>query len=248
MIERAFVYGDFIFETIAFRDGVLCNLDLHTKRLALGFELLQFEATANEADIRDLLFSKLSNKQHARIRLIAYRESDGFYLPNKNKVGYQVAFFELPALVSEISEIGFYTDNKKPCNPISSLKNTSSILSVLASKYAAVNALGDVVIFNQYERVCETTNSNLFYVKDGVLITPSLSEGCVHGIQRQIVLRKALEVGITIRETEVEKADLTDADEIFITNTIQPLRTIKQIEGRVLENRIGNLIRENLGV
>jgi 4-amino-4-deoxychorismate lyase len=71
--------------------------------------------------------------------------------------------------------------------------------------------------------VAEGIVSNVFFVKDGCLFTPSLAAGILPGITRAFVMEFATGCGITVREGLYEPDELFAADEVFVTNSIQEL-------------------------
>ena len=114
----------------------------------------------------------------------------------------------------------------------------------MAAIYAKENNFDDVLVLNQENNCIESSNSNLFIVQDKVLITPSLSEGCVDGIFRKNIIRAAKEIGIPIKEGVVSQASLIDAQEIFLTNVIRGIQTIKKMDNTTYSNSITKKLNE----
>ena len=80
--------------------------------------------------------------------------------------------------------------------------------------------------------VAEGVRSNIFWVKDGILYTPSLSLGIVKGITREWVMTLAQELGIEVREGEFDRSELESAHECFLTNAVDELIPLSQIGRR----------------
>ena len=81
---------------------------------------------------------------------------------------------------------------------------------------------------SNYEIVYNITN--IFWVKNEVVYTPPLSEGCIAGVMRRFVVEKIKEAGIPFREQTLPEDDLWQAEEIFLTNAIKRLKWVKNID------------------
>ncbi|MDN4608828.1 aminodeoxychorismate lyase [Sporosarcina highlanderae] len=77
--------------------------------------------------------------------------------------------------------------------------------------------------------VAEGVTSNVFWIKDGELYTPSIETGILPGTTRAFVLKIATEVGISVREGLFTKGEVEQADEVFVTNAVQELVPLKSV-------------------
>lgn len=225
-------YGDGFFETILVVDGQPAWAELHYKRLTKSALLLGLILPA------DFSFSsfqstiiQLSEKQVApyqRIRVVVYRNGSGTYLPISNYAGVfitsQAHSFDSDCL--QLANVGIYEAITKPMNVLSALKSSNALLYVLASNFAKENSFDDVVLLNAAGRVCEATSSNLFVIKDEKIFTPSVTEGCVEGVLRTVLLNH-----FKMEETQITVEQLATADSVFLSNTIQGIRAIRSING-----------------
>ena len=103
-----------------------------------------------------------------------------------------------------------------------------------------MNAAGEVV---------EGTMSNLFIVKLGKLITPSLKQAGVDGIMHQCVMQLARDCGLEIEETAVKRDDVISADELFLTNSIikiWPVTSIANVERTFKHGPITQMLQNQL--
>ncbi|CAF1525226.1 unnamed protein product, partial [Adineta steineri] len=75
-------------------------------------------------------------------------------------------------------------------------------------------------VLNSNDTIADATIANMFIVKDGIIKTPSLDEGCIAGIMRRYLLQCFDKEEILFKETKIEVKDIFEADEIFLTNTI----------------------------
>lgn len=113
------------------------------------------------------------------------------------------------------------------------VKSTASYMnSILAKLEARSHGYAEAIMLNEAGLVCEGTGENLFIVRDGVLLTPPLSDGVLEGITRDSVLCLAYDLEIPISEESLTRADLYVADEVFMTGSAAELTPIGSVDGR----------------
>ena len=184
--NRAFRYGDSLFESMLVVNGNVPLLPLHYKRLVAGMKVFNYDIPAefNTNNIRqsiELLLRKNKLFKTARLRLQAYRVEGGLYTPESNEFEYIIEANQCPENQLKINETGLkiksYTSLKKPINPLSPFKTGNAALYVLAAGYKSHFEADDLMLFNTKDRPIETTACNFFVVKKNQLFTPPLSEG-----------------------------------------------------------------------
>ena len=121
---------------------------------------------------------------------------------------------------------------KKSIDLTMNCKTTNALLYVMASIHKKQEGLDDVIILNQEGRVAETTASNIFVVKNGAILTPSLSEGPVAGSVRAQLFDVLPGMGFDISESRLEIEDLLDADELFLTNSMMGVQPVKAFDNQ----------------
>jgi len=234
MIERAFVYGDLLFETIRVKDGLICFADKHFKRLLESAKVLKYETDTLTYDIFiQAITGKLAGNKNARIRFILYRKSDGFYTPVSNTIKWEIEIFPFVEVGKVCERLGVFTEYKKSCQQLSNLKSGNALIYVLAGLYAKQINVDDCLILNEYGRIAEAISSNIFILKDEVLITPPLSEGCVDGVMRKVLLDKAKQHGLEIEEKAIEQHNVMNADEVFLTNAINGIVSVNAFQSKI---------------
>lgn len=219
-MERAFIYGDLIFETMLWKNGSLMYEEEHLERLNAGLELLGMKAHVGKDFLQTLIMEKIEERTDARIRLVASRKGTGFYLPYSNGVSFELEIFNLPVKKKEIESACIYMENYKPCTPLSNIKSGNALIYVLASLYANKQGFDDAIILNEHGKVCEATSSNIFIKSNQQFITPPLSEGCVDGVMRKVWMRELKSNGLEVIEQPLTIADIQSADQIWLTNVI----------------------------
>ncbi|MFC2111421.1 aminotransferase class IV [Bacteroidota bacterium] len=252
--NRAFRYGDALFETIRFYDGKVLFLEEHLNRLKSGANTLKMDFKP-KFDISWLrhqiinLIEKNSIKNDARIRLTVFREEGGLYTPKSNGISYLIEVKELEhngfVLNSDGLTIGLYDEFKKPANTISNLKSTNCIYLIQAGIYTKENNLDDCLLINSDNNIAEAISSNVFIVKNNKIYTPDLYSACVDGIMRKQIIKIAKLLGIQIQEIELTTKDIETADEIFLTNAINGIKWIQEFRSVIYDNTTSkHLIKE----
>jgi para-aminobenzoate synthetase component 1 len=117
-------------------------------------------------------------------------------------------------------------------DPRTRIKSTNYLLSALAKAEARELGVDDVIWVNENGFVTECSSANIFLVCGGRLITPARESGILPGITRDSVIDVARDMGIPIEERLVERSDVMNASEVFITNSINGITPIIQLDGR----------------
>lgn len=255
--SRSFRYGDSLFESIRVINTRPMFLQQHLNRLSLSATALKMEplvaltSDSMEKGIQQVINSNKYFKG-CRIRLTIFRDGGGFYRPESNKANVLIEAFSLEEeswqLNSKGLTIDIYPDYLKSLNPLHCHKSGNSMLYVMASIWATEKKVNDCLILNENNYICEATSSNVFIFKDNNLITPSLSEGCIPGIMREVVIDLALKMGITVfDDTYLSKHELTGADEVFLTNAIKGIQYVVAYKNKRYYSKISKMLMAELG-
>ena len=243
--NRAFLYGDAVFETVKIIDGKILFLEDHYFRLMASMRILRMEIPMDftmehfEGEILRAVQSE-NAEASARARITVYRNDGGFYLPVDNTISYQVSVSKIEKPLYEFEkqayEVDIYKDFYVSRQLISTLKTTNKLIHITGSIYADENGLDNCLLLNEEKNVAEALQGNLFMLKDGILSTPPLSEGCLNGIMRKQVLALARTFeNIEVAEAPISPFDLQKADELFITNVIKGIQPITKYRKKEFE-------------
>jgi branched-chain amino acid aminotransferase len=126
---------------------------------------------------------------------------------------------------------------------ISTLKSTNKLINITGSIYANENGLDNCLLINEEKNIVEALNGNIFMLKDGILSTPPISDGCLNGIMRKqiIALSKTLD-DIEVLESSISPFELQKADELFITNVIKGIQPITRYRKKEYTTTISNML------
>lgn len=253
--NRALRYGDGLFETMLWKDGDIRFLDLHVKRLQESMQLLQlddyttFDTFFIRAKVEELVRKNNMIGQRARVRLMVYRAGGGLYGPDSNKPVYCIQVSRIPPVLRD-KKLGLivdvYTEFKKPYSGLSHLKSNNALLYVMAGAYKKKFAYDEVLILNQAGNLCEGLTSNVFVYYEKTLYTPALTEGCVAGVMRQVVMDMAADEQIPVVEAEISPEIMKAADEIFCTNAVQGVQWVMGYKQKRYFNKMSRMLQEKL--
>lgn len=236
--NRAFKYGDALFETLKVTNLKINFLEDHYFRLMASMRMLRMKIPMNftlEYLENEILKTVLKNGfRNARVRLNIYRKNGGLYLPETNEIAYLIEVSALEVTQKESYVVDLFKDYFVYSGLLSSIKTTSKLINVLAGIYASENGYDNCILLNEKKNIVEAINGNIFIVKGNTIKTPSITEGCIRGI-----IRKKL-IGIisenkeyVLQETEISPFEFQKCDEIFLTNAIvgiQPITSYKKME------------------
>ncbi|GAB3922299.1 aminotransferase class IV [Mucilaginibacter myungsuensis] len=252
--NRGFKYGDGLFESMRLMKGQLKFADLHADRLQRGMKALKIDGYSQMDAwfLRDRTESlAIRNKfKHGRVRLTVYRDSTGLYTPVQNKMGF---CFEMQPMEEPryfLNDKGLimdvFLDLGKPLNFLSNVKSCNSLVYVMAGIHKSQNKLDDVFIINQNKLLCEASSSNVFVLYKNHLYTPALSEGCVEGVMRQVVINLALSLQIPVTEAQINPEILYEADEVFLTNAVKGIQWVMGYGVKRYFNKISKELMDEL--
>lgn len=253
--NRAFRYGDSLFETIHTNGTQIQFFNEHIERLIFGMKQLSMEVPENfqntiEQSIKSLV-TKNKSFLGTRIRLSVFRNSGGLYTPTTNNISYLIESSKLEEpkyfLNKKGLKIGLFDTYKKTSNSLSGFKTGNSLPFILAGLHKEEMKWDDCLLINERQNLVESVSSNLFVVKDGILFTPSVESGAVNGIMREQIIQIALNLGITVYDDCIMKPEqLKEADEIFLTNAISGIRWVVAYGERRYFNRSAKVLIEEL--
>lgn len=238
--NRGLRFGDGLFETIKYKNNQFQFLEEHLQRLWTGLEKLQFELPVSftRQFIREELL-KLINKNkhtHSRIRLTIVRGDGGLYDPENLSPDFIIQSWQLDDDFGKLNSNGLqlciYKDALKSCDAFSNLKHNNFLPYTMAALFAKNNRCNDAIVLNQHERIADTSIANIFLIKNKTISTPALSEGCIAGTMRACLIDKLAAIGFIVEEKEITIADVENADEVFLSNAMTPIKWVAALENK----------------
>lgn len=254
--NRAFLYGDAVFETLKIVNAKILFLEDHYFRLMAAMRIVRMgipmSFTMEFLEEQILTLTKANKiEKSARARITVYRNDGGYYLPKNNTVSFLIAVESLEnetySIIQKEYCVDLYTDFYVAKQLLSSIKTNNKLVNITASIYASENGLDNCLLLNENKNVIEALQGNLFMLKGNTLITPPVSEGCLNGIMRKQILSLARTLeNIEVVEEAISPFDLQKSDELFITNVIRGIQPITKYRKKEFSTHFSTLMVKKL--
>jgi branched-chain amino acid aminotransferase len=234
--DRGLMHGLGLFETILAVDGEPVFAGHHVERLRASCERLgwPFEFPDILETMRQLIKSNELTTGRARIRLAI---TAGSGVVHDLSLGSDHIVWMTAAPVGEAPQATAVNLSPWPRNErsaLAGLKCASYAENLMALERAARLGFEETVFLNTAGHVCEAATSNVFMVRNGAVLTPPLTSGCLPGITRALVIEMARKLGLSCEERDLPSDELHAVDELFLTSSIRGVMAISRFEQRTL--------------
>ena len=225
-VSSAMLYGRGVFTTLAIYDGHPFLWSKHWQRLAAHAAKLDIDHTGcTEKSVGDALTKLIAVNQvkdgRARVILLARSGRDLWKtkMPGGKKTDLLIMTGDPPKAPPNGMSLAVSPYRTGTFSPLTGIKSLNYLGNVLAWEEAQSRDFDEAVVLNERGEIASATTANLFWVKNGTVHTPALSTGAIAGVTRECVIDIAGKHFIPLLEGVYEMADLTDADEIFLTSS-----------------------------
>ncbi len=234
--NRSFRYGDGFFETIKMIKGRVVLGELHFERLFNSLETLLFDKPKffTAAALQEQIIALATKNKHTasgRIRLTVFRGEGGLYDAPDNHPNYLIQTWEMNPANNRLNEnglvVGVFKDARKASDRFSHIKSNNYLSYVMASIWAKQQKLNDALVLNSHDNIADATIANVFIIKDGIIQTPALTEGCVGGTMRRYLLQCIRKEALPLQEKSITLEDVKTASEMFLTNAGYGMRWVQ---------------------
>jgi branched-chain amino acid aminotransferase len=247
VLTHALHYGTGVFEGIrayetAQGSAIFRNRD-HLERLEKSAKLYYMELPYPKEQLREVTHELIARNgfKSCYIRPLVWRGYGPMGLnPLDNPVEAMVAVWEWGAYLGEEGKRNGVRARVSSYRRISSesliphSKACGQYLNSVLAKIESVKAgYEEAILLDDKGYVSEGTGENVFVIKDGVIYTPTQADGILDGINRKSCIQIARDLGYEVVERNVARAELSLADEVFLTGTaaeLTPMREIDDIE------------------
>ncbi|HHW43715.1 MAG TPA: aminodeoxychorismate lyase [Desulfotomaculum sp.] len=233
VLDQGFLYGYGLFETILVRQKRPVLLAEHLNRLKDGSAVLGMTPPLPLNELPRLVEQTIAENGTVdgalRLTLSAGTAPGGVpgnliistrplpYGPRDYRQGFRAGWSSL---------------KRNEYSPLVRLKTLNHLENLLARREAREKGWNEALFLNTAGFVAEGTLSNIFIIKDKRVVTPSIDQGLLPGIMRRVVLETCRRLGIEVQERPVCPAELTDAGECFLTNSLMVVMPLISINGR----------------
>ena len=237
VLDRGFLYGDSIYEVARTYRGVPFALERHLERLWASAAQLAMPMPAREKLLEEISRTlQAAGNAESYVRIVITRGEGPFGLAthahDEPRLIVIVRPLETPpeslyARGMHLALVRVRRNHPRALDP--KAKTGNYLNSVLALSEAKRSGADDAVLLDLDERVTESSTANIFFAKDGVVVTPPLSLGILAGITRALVIEEARANGIIVREEPHGAGALADADEVFLTSTLREVMPVTRL-------------------
>lgn len=238
--DHGLLYGDGVFEGMRMEARAVFRLDDHLRRFAFGMRAIGLELPGGLARARAIVIATCDahDEDDAYLRLVVTR--------GQGPLGVDPTSCDTPVLFCIADRIALYPEAKRatgldlvtaslrkpgPDQLDPRVKSLNYLNSVLAKREAKMRHADEAIVLNQRGTVAEASAANLFVVRRGELLTPPTSDGALEGITRASVMTIARNLGIPTSESSLVRADLLDADEVFLSGTGARIVAVGSLDG-----------------
>lgn len=235
MPDRGLDFGDGVFETLLVYQGRPLFLDEHLARLDSGLRILEIPDCLTA--VRNQLNFALAENAYiwaaARINVLRGPGLRGYAPTEGSPPRILIYITELstnPAALSSPANLGIAEIRLASQPFLARIKHLNRLEQVIATMQARAQGKDECIVLNHQDHIVSAITGNIYLVRNGVILTPSLETSGVAGTRRQLIMQNwACAIDMTVKETKLSLADLTSADEIFFSNallTVRPVGTV----------------------
>jgi len=239
VMDRGFLFGDGVYEVIPVFANKLLRPAEHLSRLQNSLNRIGLSNPLSDEEWQKL-FSELLNKNAGEDRAIYLQLSRGAYSkrdlstnqdcpPTVFAMVLHVMPPDIDILLAGISVITVDDFRWSACD----IKSTSLVANVMLKQQAAEAGVEDAILIKD-GHVTEGTASNVFVIKEGVLITPPTGRQLLPGITRDLVIEIAENNAIVVERREIKQAELYNADEIWMTSSTREIAPVIKLNDKAV--------------
>ena len=229
--DRLALFGYGLFETLLITEHGPLFPDLHWQRMKKGADFLGLTLPIKTnwlAEVQNYIV-QCPNQVPYALRVTLSGGSPQAHLPSQLLFHARMIPYTSAQYTMGI-RLHLLPTPRNELSPLTAIKSTNYLENILAKETAARQGAEEGLWLNSQGFISEGTMSNLFFIKDGTLFTPSLSSGCLPGTRRQLILKVAHSLQIRTEEGLYPLSELLLADEIFMTNALMGIMPVRQID------------------
>lgn len=230
VFEPGFLFGWGAFETLRVYGEKIPFLDMHLERLKKGLNFLELEyPQVNFKEVIDNLLSenKLEDA-HVRITVFKKRKSPGVIVYAAEFDYYKEDSYQRGAKAI------FSSFRRYSQDPFLRAKSISYAKSRVSWFNAQKQGKDEAIFLNEKGFIQEGSRSNVFFIKNKDVFTPSIECGVLDGVTRRVAIDICRREGIKVIEGEFSKEDLLPCDEAFLTSSLMEVMPLVECEGKIL--------------
>lgn len=236
--------GDAVWEGIRVYNGRIFCFEQHLSRLMESAKSMDFANIPSLKEVKNAVFSTLDangmkDDTHIRLTLTRGEKITSGMNPKLNQFGCTlIVLAEWKPSIYSGKELKLVTSSIRRNSPLcldSKIHHANLINNILAKIEANHAGVDDAIMLDLNGFVSETNATNIFMIKNGVVITP-FPRACLPGITRGLIIEHCINNNIPIIEKDISVTELYNADEVFTTGTMGELVRVAEIDRRKINN------------
>jgi len=242
-MDRGFTLGDGVFDTLSAISGKLFRLTDHLERLVGAAGTIGLKMPVEKSALAGAIAAVLESNDlaSALVRVTISRGipvERGLLPPTNPSPCLAISAMPFGGYRRELFERGYRAAvsriRRNETSPLSRIKSCNYLDSVLARMETSAQGAEEALLLNTAGNLACGASSNVFLVKDEVLVTPDLESGVLDGIVRRTVLELAAHLGLPSIQRPVRPEEVDEAQEVFVTNTAIGIVPVVALDGRAV--------------
>ena len=244
VFDHGFLYGDGVYETLRTYNRQPFLLDRHLARLRASAHRLALDVPPTDGDLETRIrqtMGRVNPGGEVTVRILVTRgvgelTYDPAACPHPTVVIIARPHRDTPdtMLRDGVSVVVASVLRNHPRSVDPSIKSNNLLNNVLAMQEAIRQGAYEAILLNHRAELAECSQSNLFAVRDGVVLTPPLDAGLLEGVTRNFLFEVGADIGVPVREAVLREADLKRVDELFITSTTREVIPVVRVGKRAI--------------
>ncbi|MGE3956307.1 MAG: aminotransferase class IV [Vicinamibacterales bacterium] len=247
VFDHGFLYGEGVYEVVRTYDGIPFLFDRHMHRMRASAARIHLDIGLTDDELARRCDETMraaglgTDGREAYIRILVTRgigeiSYDPKSCPTPSIVVIVKPHVDAPVSAYDdgvmVSLVGVMRNHPSSVNPI--IKSNNLLNNALGQQEAIRKGAFEAIMRNYRGEIAECSQSNIFIVKDGEVLTPPADAGLLVGITREFLFEVAREHGVPMREQVILDADLLGADEVFLTSTTREVLPIVRVDEHVI--------------
>lgn len=231
VMDRGFMYGEGVYESLRTYNGVIFAPHKHFERFKRSAQLLGLTCKMEFEEFKSIIVEGLNGLSEDCTVRVVLTTGDG------KKPVFIVYVMELQAPSSDLYtygvDVGISKIRKMDESSLPSALKTISHANLMIARKEKTDFY-EVLMLNSHGFVAEGLMSNIFFVENNTLVTPSVETGILGGITREVVINLAKSLEVKVEERYVNVDELFNCSECFLTRTSAGIVPVRKIESRLI--------------
>jgi branched-chain amino acid aminotransferase len=229
-LAHGFLFGAGVYDSVLLKNGVPVALERHLVRLAAGAQRLGLPAPGAAAARQAIAeLAAAHGLRDGRIRITLGAGPSASVQPAAAGNITLITLAPLPPVKPSLA-MKVMRWRRNELSPLAGIKFTACAENLLAQREAIAAGLDEALFLNTAGQLCEGAFSNIFKVRKGRVLTPSLQDGCLPGVTRGIVLELCQAAAIPCAEEQIPGWDILTAEEMFSTSSLRGVQPVHRVE------------------